>query len=65
MLKKIAFVAAFAFAAMSAFASDPVEGFWKSIDEKTGEATAFWRIYDKNGVLFGEIVRIVARATRR
>lgn len=37
------------------FASDPVEGFWISYDDKTGKATAGWEIYSKDGILFGEI----------
>jgi uncharacterized protein (DUF2147 family) len=63
MLKRLSLIAAFAaLVAVCTFAADPVEGYWKSIDEKTGEATAFWKIYDKNGVLFGEIVRIVGKS---
>lgn len=43
-------------AGISLFAQDKAEGLWKSIDEKTGEITAAWRIYQKEGVLFGEIL---------
>jgi len=43
---------------VSAAAADPCEGYWKSIDEVTGEATAFWNIYEKGGKLYGEIVKI-------
>ncbi len=39
-------------------AADPCEGYWKSIDDDTGEATAFWHIYVRGGQLFGEIVKI-------
>lgn len=38
-------------------AADKVEGFWKSVDE-TGKTTAAWRIYQKNAVLYGEIVTV-------
>ena len=63
MLKRLRLAAALAIVAVaSSFAADPVEGFWKSIDEKTGEATAFWKIYDKSGVLYGEIVKIVGKS---
>lgn len=48
-------------AAVAAFAADPAEGFWKSVDED-GKATAFWRIYDRNGTLFGEILKIVGKS---
>ena len=37
------------------FAADPACGLWKSIDDKTGEVTAIWRIYEENGMLFGTI----------
>lgn len=37
-------------------AADPVEGFWLSVDEKTGEVTAGWHIYQQNGVLYGRIL---------
>lgn len=50
------------FAASAAFAADPVEGYWKSVDEVTGEATAFWNIYQKDGLLYGAIVRIVGKS---
>jgi len=39
-----------------ALAADPVEGFWLSIDEKSGEVTAGWEIYQKDGVLYGQIL---------
>jgi uncharacterized protein (DUF2147 family) len=42
----------------SLFASDPVEGYWKSIDEKTNKVTAVWKIYIKENRLFGEIITI-------
>lgn len=45
-------------AATLAFAAEPVEGYWKSVDE-TGKATAFWNIQVVNGKLMGEIVKIV------
>ncbi len=58
-MKKIAFLCVLTvFAAVSLQAADKVEGYWKSIDEKTGKVTAEWRIYEKNGGLFGEIIRV-------
>lgn len=44
--------------AMGCFA-DPACGLWKSIDDKTGDVTAIWRIYEKDGLLFGEIAAVV------
>ena len=37
-------------------AADPAEGFWLSVDEKTGETTAGWEIYQKDGLLYGRIL---------
>ena len=38
------------------FASDPAEGFWLSVDEKTGKVTAGWQIYQEEGLLYGKIL---------
>jgi uncharacterized protein (DUF2147 family) len=40
-------------------AADPVEGYWLSVDEKTGKVTAGWQIYQEGGKLFGKIVSMV------
>ena len=37
------------------FAADPAAGLWKSIDDKTGEVTAIWRIYEEGDKLYGTI----------
>lgn len=61
MKKTLLFVVALlTVSAMALFAADPVEGLWKSVDEQ-GVATAFWKIYEKNGVLYGEILKIVGK----
>lgn len=41
------------------FAADPALGLWKSIDDKTGEITAIWKIYEEKGELRGEITALV------
>jgi uncharacterized protein (DUF2147 family) len=38
--------------------SDPVEGFWLSIDENTNLVTAGWHIYIENGILYGKILSL-------
>ena len=38
------------------FATDSVEGFWISVDEKSGEQTAGWEIWQENGLLNGKIL---------
>ena len=40
------------------FAADPAEGYWISVDEKTGKDTAGWEIFLKDGKLFGKILSI-------
>jgi uncharacterized protein (DUF2147 family) len=39
-------------------AADPVEGFWISVDEKSGKITAGWEIYQQDGKLYGKILSI-------
>ena len=41
-----------------AFATDPAEGYWISVDEKTGKQTAGWEIWQEKGVLYGKILSV-------
>jgi uncharacterized protein (DUF2147 family) len=55
----LAFAAMFAAAPLvMAQSSDPVLGYWKSYDEKTGKLTAGWEIYLENGKLYGKILAL-------
>jgi len=45
--------------ATAAFAADPVEGFWLSVDHITGEVKSGWEIYESNGKLYGKILSAV------
>jgi uncharacterized protein (DUF2147 family) len=38
------------------FALDPVEGYWLSVDEKSGQVTAGWEIYQVEGKLYGKVL---------
>ncbi|MDR1899007.1 MAG: DUF2147 domain-containing protein [Treponema sp.] len=38
------------------FAADPAEGYWISVDDKTGKVTAGWEIYLQGGKLFGKVL---------
>ncbi len=58
MRKTIAVLMMAALCAMAFAAEDPALGLWKSIDEKTGKTTAYWRVYETDGVLFGEIITV-------
>ncbi|HET57927.1 MAG TPA: DUF2147 domain-containing protein [Deltaproteobacteria bacterium] len=42
----------------NAGATEPVEGFWTSIDEETNESTAFWELTVRDGELTGTIVKL-------
>jgi uncharacterized protein (DUF2147 family) len=58
MNKIITFII-FLSAAVVCFAqSDPVEGFWMSVDDNTNRITAGWQIYLENGRLFGKILSL-------
>jgi len=43
----------------TAFAADPVEGFWLSVDDKTGEIKSGWEIYESNGYMYGKMLSAV------
>jgi uncharacterized protein (DUF2147 family) len=58
MKKVIALILVGALCAFSLSAADKVEGYWKSIDEKTGKVTAAWKIYEQSGKLYGVIVTV-------
>ena len=58
-MRKIAFiVVVFVFVSGLCFAADPAEGYWISVDEKSGKATAGWEIYTSGNQLFGRILSL-------
>ena len=58
-MKKFVFLTAvFIFISAFCFAADPAEGFWVSVDEKSGKATAGWEIYTVGNKLFGRILSV-------
>ncbi|GHV88882.1 hypothetical protein AGMMS50267_12420 [Spirochaetia bacterium] len=42
----------------ASLAADPVEGYWLSVDDKSGKVNAGWEIYLVDGKLFGKILSI-------
>jgi uncharacterized protein (DUF2147 family) len=44
------------------FAADPAEGYWLSVDEKTGKVTAGWEIYQEGGRLYGKVLSTAEHA---
>jgi len=45
------------------FAADPVEGFWMSVDDKTGEIKSGWEIYESNGYMYGKMLSAVGQSS--
>jgi uncharacterized protein (DUF2147 family) len=37
-------------------AADPVEGFWLSVDHKTGKIESGWEMYQNNGKMYGKML---------
>ena len=60
MKKLLAAICALTLSAL-AFAADPAEGFWISVDEKSGKETAGWQVYQENGKLCGKILSIAGQ----
>ena len=56
-MKKIGFLFLALFVAGFCFA-DPVEGYWLSINDKTGKINAGWHVYQEGGVLFARVLSI-------
>jgi uncharacterized protein (DUF2147 family) len=56
-MKKVAVIGAMLFAS-SLFAQSPV-GLWKTIDDETGQAKSHVKIYEVNGVLYGQIEKLL------
>lgn len=59
MKKLLALIGALLVMSSAVFAADPAVGLWKSIDDKSGEVTAFWNIYEEGGKLYGTIAAVV------
>jgi len=58
MKKIFALIIALTAASVCFAQTDPVVGFWLSIDENTNKITAGWQIYIENGRLFGKILSL-------
>jgi len=60
MKKPIATAIAILVFAGTAFASDPVEGFWLSVDPVTGKIQSGWEIYvNDDGHLYGKMISAI------
>ncbi|HDP80891.1 MAG TPA: DUF2147 domain-containing protein [Spirochaetes bacterium] len=54
-------IIAVAFALCPAFAADSPVGMWKTIDDKTGEAKSFLQVWEKDGVYFGKVAKLIQK----
>ena len=59
MKKIIAAIIFVLLCAGTAFAADPAEGFWLSVDRKTGKVESGWEIYESNGYLYGKMLSAI------
>jgi uncharacterized protein (DUF2147 family) len=55
MKRPVFFCAVLLLQAVLCFSADPVEGYWVSVDDKTGKITAGWEMYVADGKLFGKM----------
>ncbi|GHV81675.1 hypothetical protein AGMMS49991_02330 [Spirochaetia bacterium] len=55
MKKLVIFCAVLLLQTVFCFAADPVEGYWVSVDDKTGKITAGWEMYVVDGKLYGKM----------
>jgi uncharacterized protein (DUF2147 family) len=62
MKKIIVVVCLFVLSGGFCFAADPVEGYWLSVDDKTGKVSAGWEIYQEGGKLYGKVLSIAEYA---
>ncbi|GLR18995.1 DUF2147 domain-containing protein [Portibacter lacus] len=60
-MKKISFLFAFFFA-VALSAQSPI-GIWKTIDDESGEPKSHVEIYEKDGKIFGKVVKLLPKAT--
>jgi uncharacterized protein (DUF2147 family) len=59
MKKFITAIVIISLCATAAFAADPAEGFWLSVDNRTGEIQSGWEIYESNGYLYGKLLSAI------
>jgi len=58
MKKLLIFFISLSITAVCFAQSDPVEGFWISVDDNTNKITAGWQIYQEGGKLYGKILSL-------
>ncbi len=61
MKNVLVFTCILLFLTVGLYAADPAIGFWKSIDDESGEITAGWEVYEEQGILYGKILKVVGQ----
>ena len=59
-MKKLFLLAFFMLFGTFIFAQSPV-GTWKTIDDETGKAKSYVEIYEKDGLLYGKVTKILTK----
>lgn len=62
MLQKLLFASTFLILSTWAFAQSPV-GVWKTIDDEDGREKSHIEIFEKNGKMYGKVIKLLAGAS--
>lgn len=57
--KKLFFIVAFLFSIAQFATAQDLAGVWKTIDDETGKAKSYVKIYEENGQYFGKVDKIL------
>ncbi|MBK6340428.1 MAG: DUF2147 domain-containing protein [Bacteroidetes bacterium] len=58
-MKKLFFIAVSFFVSLSTFAGEGITGIWKTVDDETGKEKSYLEIYEKNGVFYAKINKLL------
>ena len=58
-MKKIFLALVMSLLSVSGWANDEVLGYWKTIDDETGEAKSIVRVYEYQGQVYGRVVKVL------
>ncbi|MBX2962707.1 MAG: DUF2147 domain-containing protein [Cyclobacteriaceae bacterium] len=57
-MKNVLFTTLFSGIVLIVSAQNPILGKWKSIDDKTGEVKSIVEIFERNGLIFGKVIKL-------
>ena len=58
-MKKLLYSFLFSLISIVAISQNSPVGLWKTIDDKTGEATSHVKIYEEDGIYYGKVVKLL------